>query len=166
MKKRIISSLIATLVLFMMPLAVYAGLHFVGTTTFGFGSLRATADISGFGNNTDTVVVTLSAIGNNLTAMCQNKGGNRAPGQNPVSVNLNTSQTVSPGKNGQSVVNFHVNLLPTAVAAGCPNKNWTVTDLYGTLNVTLNAVDSATGAQASQSFLCVVDDAHRQVTCS
>jgi hypothetical protein len=166
MKRWIITLLVTTLLLFVMPLAVYAGLHFVGTTSFGFGSLRASADISGFGNNTDSVVVTLSAVGNNLTAMCQNKGGNRAPGQNPVSVSVNTSQTVAPKKNGTAVVNFHVNLLPTADAAGCPNRNWTVTDLYGTLNVTLNAVDTATGAQASQSFVCVVDEAHRQVTCS
>lgn len=165
MKKRIILLLVATLLLFMMPLAVYAGLHFVGTTSFGFGSLKATADISGFGNNTDSVVVTLSAYGSNLTAMCQNKGGNRAPGQNPLSVSVNTSQTVAPKKNGTAVVNFEVGLLPTAVAAGCPNNNWTVTDLYGTLNVNLNAIDSATGAQSSQSFVCVVDEAHRQVTC-
>jgi len=30
----------------------------------------------------------------------------------------------------------------------------------------LNAVDTATGSQASQAFVCVVDEAHRQVTCS
>lgn len=166
MKKRLIALLLTSLLLFIMPLAVYAGLHFVGTTSFGYGSLKATADISGFGNNTDSVVVTLSATGSNLTAMCQNKGGNRAPGQNPLSVNVNRSQTVAPGRNGSAYVNFEVSLLPSAVEAGCPNRNWTVTDLYGTLNVTLNAVDTATGSQASQSFVCVVDEAHRQVTCS
>jgi len=145
---------------------VYAGLHFRGSATLTSGSLRASVDISGFGNNTDTVTVTLTAQGTDLTAMCQNRGGNLAPGQNPVNVSVSASQTVSPGSNGSAEVNFHVNLLPSSQAAGCPNRNWKVVDLLGTIYVNLFAIDNATGDSDTINLVCFVNEAQQQVTCS
>src|SRR5262245_2975825 len=134
------------LLIFSAALVAYAGMHTVGSARFGFGSLDASVDIAGFGSATDTVTVTLTATGSNLVAMCQNKGGNRAPGQNPLNVNVNNSQTVSPGSNGRAQVSFHLNLLPaSAREAGCPNNNWTVTDLFGTLFVKLSGVNTSNG---------------------
>ncbi len=154
------------LVLVLFATTAYAGLHFVGGASIGSGSLVADAQISGFGNNTDTATVTLSVYGTNLTALCQNKGGNIAPGQNPVNVNVNTSQTVSPDSNGSADASFHVNLLPTSIEAGCPNRNWSVVDLLGYLQVTLTATDSATGVTDTLIYDCNVNEAFHQVTCT
>jgi|FLYN01.1.fsa_nt_gi hypothetical protein len=146
-------------------LTVYAGLHFRGAAGWSSGSLVAVADISGFGNNTGTVTVTLRAWGSGLTAFCQNRGGNLAPGQNPVNVNVSTSQVARPDKNGSATVTFHVNLLPSTRAAGCPNGNWRVVDLIGTINASLEAVDSATGASDRQDYVCQIHEALQQVDC-
>jgi hypothetical protein len=163
-RKRIF--VITLVVIALTALTAYAGLHFVGSASFGFGSLYAQANIAGFGNNTDTVAVTLTATGQNLTAQCVNRGGHAAPGQNPIDVNLYQVQTVYPDRNGNAETSFHVNLLPTAVEAGCPNHNWRVTDLFGTLFVTLTANDTATGDTAVLNFTCTVDQAHRSVNCT
>jgi hypothetical protein len=164
MSKKTLVTLLAILTFCLVPLSAYAGMHFVGTTRFGFGSLEASANLAGFGNN--AISVTLTATGSNMTAMCQNRGGNRAPGQNPLSVSVNQAQTVTADRNGKASVQFKVNLLPTARQAGCPNNNWTVTDLYGTLYVTMVATDLDNGNQASQNFVCTVNEAQRLVVCS
>jgi hypothetical protein len=165
-KKRFAHWLVGLLI-FSAVLVVYAGMHTVGSARFGFGSLDASVDIAGFGSDTDTVTVTLSATGSNLVAMCQNKGGNRAPGQNPLNVNVSSSQTVSPGSNGRAGVSFNLNLLPTsAKAAGCPNNNWTVTDLFGTLYVTLSGFNSSNGDSFVHNFVCTVNESQRQVNCT
>jgi hypothetical protein len=161
--RRIIA--ITLLVIALTALTAYAGMHFVGSASFGFGSLDAQVNIGGFGNNTDTVTVTLSATGQNLTALCVNRGGKDAPGQNPVNVNVYQLQSVYPDHNGNAETSFHVNLLPSAVEAGCPNRNWSVTDLFGTLFVSLTANDTATGDTAVLNYVCVVDQANRSVNC-
>jgi len=163
-RKRIIA--ITFLVIALSALTAYAGLHFVGSASFGYGSLMAQVNIAGFGNNTDTVSVTLTATGQDLTAMCVNRGGKAAPGQNPIDVNLFQRQVVSPDRNGNAETSFHVSLLPSAVEAGCPNRNWQVTDLYGTLFVSLVANDAGTGDTAVLNFVCVVDQANRFVNCT
>ncbi len=146
--------------------SAYAGLIFVGGASIGSGSLVATAQIAGFGNNTDTTSVSLNVYGTNLTAMCQNKGGNLAPGQNPINVNLDITQTVSPDKNGTASTSFHVSLLPTWGNAGCPNGKWTVVGLLGYLRVTLTAFDTATGDSDTLVYDCYVNEPFKQVDCT
>lgn len=167
MNKQRMQKPLILITIFLMAVAVYAGMHFVGGVRFGFGSLDANADLSGFGSDTDSITVTLSANGTGLTAMCQNKGGNRAPGQNPLNVSVSSSQTVSPDRNGRASVAFHLNLLPSSAReAGCPNNNWKVTDLYGTLNVSLAAFNASNGDSQVLNFVCTVNESQRSVVCS
>ncbi len=147
-------------------LTAYAGLHFVGSASFGGGSLVAQVTIAGFGQRTDTVTVTLQATGTDMEARCQNKGGNQAPGQNPVDVNVTVSAQVTPDQNGTASAQFHVNLLPSSDAAGCPNRNWIVTDLFGTLNVLITANDSATNTSDSMAFVCTINESQKSVDCT
>ncbi len=148
-------------------LVVYAGMHIRDrSATVTLGSLRVSVDISGFGNDTDTVTSTLTVQGTDLTAMCQNHGGTFAPGQNPVDVSVSATQTASPDKNGSAEVDFHVNLLPSSGEAGCPNRNWRVTDLLGTLYVNLFAIDNATGDSDTLNLVCAINEAQQQVTCT
>ncbi len=69
MNRQRITKPVILLAIFLMVLTVYAGMHFVGGVRFGFGSLDANADLSGFGSDTDSITVTLSASGTGLTAM-------------------------------------------------------------------------------------------------
>jgi hypothetical protein len=143
-----------------------AGLHFVGSVRVSSGSLIVAADIAGFGNNTDTVTVTLTATGTGLTALCQNRGGNIAPGRNPVNVNVSASQIVSADRNGRASAEFYIPFLPSPRDAGCPNGNWRVVDLQGTLHVNLFAFNSSNGDSDSLDFTCNIDGSLNSIECS
>lgn len=157
---------LAFLLLIVVP--VYARMHFVGDTSIGSGSLTAHAKVAGVGGDGGDVLVTLSvaSTGEPLVALCQNKGKNIAPGQNPINVNVTASQTVFVLQNGSSDVDFHVELLPTPEEAGCPNSNWTVIDLLGYLNVKLTAVNLNDGETAQLVFDCFVNEAKKTVQCT
>jgi hypothetical protein len=161
------TAIIAVLVLVFSVVPTFAGLHFVGGAGVGTGSLVAYASIAGFGNDTDSVTVTLNVSGSGLTAWCQNKGGNPAPGQNTVSVNVGASQTVTATKAGKTTVNFHVDLLPgiTSKQAGCPNKNWKVIDLTGNLRVHFLAVNNTTQEQDELKLDCFYNEPLSHVDC-
>jgi hypothetical protein len=143
-----------------------AGLHFVGSVRLSGGSLSAEVDIAGFGNDTDTVTVTLTVWGSGLTALCQNRGGNIAPGRNPVDVNVSASQAVSADRNGRASTGFHVELLPSPREAGCPNGNWRVVDLQGMLHVNLFAFNASNGDSDSLDFVCHIDGSLSSIQCS
>jgi hypothetical protein len=166
MTRKAVVTLTTLCILLVVVAFVYAGVHFGLSSSVSFGSLKATVNIFGVGQSAD-VTVTLHATGNDLTAYCQNKGGNRAPGQNPVDVNVSTSQTVTADSNGNATANFEVSLVSTtsSKAAGCPNDGWKVTDLYGTLHVTFFVVDNVHGDSDTMSVTCTVDEQHRSVTC-
>lgn len=93
-------------------------------------STTCTASLSGLGNGDLQVNVTVAG---SAVYMCQNSGGNIAPGQNKVLVGPVTAPTTIPGsqiKNG--TVTFTTNpavlTAPSTVSgeqAGCPNPNWT-----------------------------------------
>ncbi len=157
---------ILALVFILVATSAYASLHFVGGASIGSGSLVANAQIAGFGNNTDTASVSLNVYGTNLTALCQNKGGKIAPGQNPVNVDVDRTESVSPDRNGSASTSFHVSLLPTWSEAGCPNKNWSVVDLLGYLRVTLTATDTATGDTDTLAYECYVNEPFKQIDCT
>src|SRR5258705_6208657 len=80
MARKIIAALTPLIVLLTGVLLVYAGVHFGGSTSYGFGSLKANVNIFGVGVG-DNVTVTLHATGSNLIAMCQYHGGKSAPRQ-------------------------------------------------------------------------------------
>lgn len=161
---KVLVALLAIVLLGVMQ--VEAGLSFIGSVQVAGGSVIASGSVAGFGNTNDGVVtVNLSVTGTNLQATCFNKGGHAAPGQNLVTVNVGTSQTGKVDSNGR--YNFtdgnalHVEILPTTEEAGCPNGNWYVKYLTGTLSVVVTATDQSTTpwTTVSQSFTCsVVND--------
>lgn len=89
--------------------------------------LNCTGELAGLGN--ETVVALLTAP--NATAtdlLCENKGGNQAPGQNPAVPSTATGeQTILQPKNGRAGINVSTDVPEIgAKAAGCPNGNWHV----------------------------------------
>ncbi len=154
--------LVVTLVaIALTTLTVYAGLHFVGSARISFGSIIAQFRVAGFGG--DTVYVQMHVEGEDLTAYCENKGGNQAPGQNPVDIYLDVYDSGTSDKNGNYDAVLSADLTPSKRAAGCPNGNWKVIGLTGTLHVTLTA--SAGGDTATEQLTCVINDPAETVYC-
>jgi len=149
-------------------LLVYAGLHFGGATSFGYGSLKANVEVNG-ATRYGSVTISVNATGSGLTALCQNKGGNTAVGQNPIpiGVSVSASQTVQADRRGDAAASFEMSLVPSSRDAGCPNDQWKVVDLLGSLQVTLTAVDNSKhNSFATETLTCTVDQANEVVTCS
>ena len=94
----------------------------------GDGSFTATGDGSGFGNQPAIATITINAT---VRYTCRNKGGNEAPGQNPVPATATGSQDLgNADHNGRGVINLTVGPVTAAPTvsgkvAGCPNGNWT-----------------------------------------
>jgi len=109
-------------------LAFAASVHFKGEQTFIDNGLTLTAagELAGLGNA--DVLITLSAEGDG-SAVCRNRGGNVAPGQNKVPVLVTATQIVlaEEVKNGTTPYRLTTTgpEQPTATEAGCPNGNWT-----------------------------------------
>jgi hypothetical protein len=95
---------------------------FNGTT-----SATATGEASGLGNQ--PAIATLEVEGT-VTYTCRNKGGNEAPGQNPVpATGTGTQDLGNSDHNGRGELNITVSLDAPAPevsgrVAGCPNGNW------------------------------------------
>jgi len=112
--------------------AVFAGnVHIRGEVNFGLGSLTASGTLAGLGNQDVDVTLTASGIG---TATCMNKGGNEAPGQNPVFVEATGLESIPAVLFENGSTPFSVTVEdpppPTAREAGCPNGNWRVTSFF------------------------------------
>jgi hypothetical protein len=87
---------------------------------------HASGDGSGFGNQPAVATITFAGT---VRYTCQNKGGNQAPGQNPVPAIGSASQNLgNADHNGRGVFDFSVTFAaaPTVsgAVAGCPNGNW------------------------------------------
>lgn len=161
MKLKRIAFLGTTIFLLTCILTASAGLSFIGGANITNGSIKGEVTIAGLGNTATSVTMTVTGSG--LTAWCQNNGGKQAPGQNPVTVNSTVAQSVFNTSNGNDTVNFHVEIKPTPEVAGCPNGNWSVVDLTGTVNITFvatNANDTAT-----LSVVCHVNERNASITC-
>lgn len=98
------------------------------TVTFnGTTSATATGEASGLGNQ--PAIATLEVEGT-VTYTCRNKGGNEAPGQNPVpATGTGTQDLGNSDHNGRGVLSITVSLDAPAPevsgrVAGCPNGNW------------------------------------------
>jgi hypothetical protein len=93
-------------------------------------TVNCTGSLSGLGNG-DLLIET--TIGGFALYVCQNAGGNSAPGQNKVLEGPQTVPTLIPSdsiKNGNVTFTTNDNTLTAAptvsgAAAGCPNANWT-----------------------------------------
>jgi hypothetical protein len=93
----------------------------------GATSVTATGEASGLGNQ--PAIATLEVEGT-VTYTCRNKGGNEAPGQNPVpATGTGTQDLGNSDHNGRGELNITVSLDAPAPevngkVAGCPNGNW------------------------------------------
>jgi hypothetical protein len=95
------------------------------------GSLVLQGSLVGLGNQ--VAQVTLTGYGS-VWAMCENKGGQQAPGRNPVYVEVQQSGLYVSEDNGRALVRVvapdptepEFAPSPTPKQAGCPNGNWAV----------------------------------------
>lgn len=169
-KSKFIALLLALVIMSLAAFVVYAGLHFSGGPGFGSGSVIIDVAIAGFGNDLSTTTVTATITdGDNLTAICRNNGGNIAPGQNPVNITgISAAQSVNPSTNGSANAYFHIDVIESAgitwSVAGCPNKNWTVTDLLGGITINLLAANGTDSV--SQNYSCYVNELDRIIACT
>jgi hypothetical protein len=108
--------------------AVAQSPHFVGTpscTKSLSTGLTCSGKAAGLGNGPTQAFLTADSV--SATYVCQNKGGNVAPGQPVVSQNVTgPAQNITP-RNGQ--ITFSPNIpppTPPSSATECPNGNWKV----------------------------------------
>jgi hypothetical protein len=102
--------------------------HFIGTPTCTKSTstgLTCSGKAAGLGNGPTAAFLTASSV--TATYVCQNKGGNVAPGQPVVAQNVTgPTQNITP-RNGQ--ITFSPNIpvpTPPSSATECPNGNWQV----------------------------------------
>ena len=115
--------------------------HSGPTVTFnGATSVTATGNGSGFGNQPAVATLTVNAT---VQYTCVNKGGNAAPGRNPVPETSSGSTDLgNADHNGRGVFDVTVGFTPAQTVsgktAGCPNGQWTG------VNPVSNGITSAT----------------------
>jgi hypothetical protein len=88
--------------------------------------LVCTGTLAGLGNGDLVIDLQANAV---ASFECENRGGNRAPGQNKIPFSAEGSQTIQDTefKNGNASFNVAAPEdppTPTAEEAGCPNGNW------------------------------------------
>ena len=139
--------------------AVFAGnVHLNGDVTFSKGSLTASGVLAGLGNDDVNVILVGSGMG---TATCRNKGGNVAPGQTPIQVEVSGLQSIPATLFENGSTPFSVTVedppWPTAREAGCPNRNWSVVAFTVSWTGAVITVESlATGEiLLEQAYSCV-----------
>jgi hypothetical protein len=139
--------------------------HFIGSLSFSFGSLHVIGDIAGLGNTQITIRLNATAT---AIAQCANRGGNTAPGRNPITVTTTVTTSVVPDANGRTSVELVAQdpltvspLLPapSPKTAGCPNGNWGVSGFVpgSTLWTTaqISVTDNVSGALLLQeNYAC------------
>jgi hypothetical protein len=108
--------------------AVAQSPHFIGTPTCTKSTstgLTCSGRAAGLGNGPTAAFLTTDSV--SATYVCQNKGGNVAPGQPVVNQNVTgPTQTITP-RNGQ--IRFSPTIpppTPPSAASECPNGNWKV----------------------------------------
>jgi len=87
--------------------------------------LNAEGNLSGMGN--EDILVTIEAEAD-VVSVCQNQGGNQAPGQNPAPITVGGEQSIPSEEIKNGNVGFSVTTLapltPIPGAPDCPNSNW------------------------------------------
>jgi opacity protein-like surface antigen len=179
MKKRFALALsIALLVAAVLVPAVAAG-GWGGS--FGLGSLWFDGYFAGLGNN--NAEVTLTATGT-IYALCQNNGGNIAPGRSPVNIEVTATGTWLTDENGRAdgmVEAFEptidsIPVSPSPKSLGCPSDSWTVvgfntnTTNWTSANLYVTALDNPSQVFFDLDFTCVTsfdeNGVHTGVECT
>jgi hypothetical protein len=125
--------------------------------------LIAEGTLVGLGNQEASV--TLTAYGR-VRALCQNQGGQQAPGRNPIEVDVQETAIYTTDESGRARVTViaqdptfaDLQPSPTPKQAGCPNGNWRVVGVMeGSTNWTAARIevrDEAGQVQIDLSFAC------------
>ncbi len=168
MYRKLITILATLLVISLTASTAFAGnVHFSGSVDFSLKSLVASGTLAGLGNADVNVILQGSGIG---TATCTNKGGNSAPGQNPVQVNVQGVESIPATLFDNGTTPFQVETAepvpPTAKEAGCPNNNWQVTSfVVSWTSASIIVEDAASGAiLLRQDYTCTTTST--SVTCT
>jgi hypothetical protein len=118
----------------LVPSAQAGKFHF-NSIDFNLGSsLVFNGSLVGLGN--EVAEVTLTGYGT-VTALCENKGGQQAPGRNPIKVSAQQTGHYISDQNGRALVEAiapdptspEYEPSPTPKEAGCPNGNWKVIEI-------------------------------------
>jgi hypothetical protein len=134
MQRKLLTSIVAVLIFVSTVLPVYAAIS--GVFSFGRGSFILSGVIRGLGNTDTNETVTVLTARAIVYAECVNRGGNVAPGRNPLQISVSlTSAPLQADSNGNAGVYIRIPdpsvIRPTPISpspkeAGCPNGNWTV----------------------------------------
>lgn len=137
-RSSLLALLMAVFLVTAMTVAFAGSMHFNRSPNVSLGSLTVEGDLVGVGGGQGALVTVTGTGTAEVIAMCENKGGNQAPGQNPLLAEVTSSDTFGPVPDNGKV---HVELEipdPTAAdvigslsskKAGCPNGNWKVVGL-------------------------------------
>lgn len=134
MRRTAKSIFISFVLIFSLALAAGAGGFHFKSGSFTSGSLTFNGVGVGFGNSDYVAVMDADAT---VRALCENKGGNIAPGQQELfaSVPGAPDSIENTEENGQAAVSLTVedpgvaNLVSPITKKDCPNGNWTAVDL-------------------------------------
>ncbi len=168
MRKYLLPMLIGLLAIALIAPPLFAGGIKLSGVSFSLGSLKADGYVSGLG--TQDVNVILSASGS-PQVICQNHGGNQAPGQNPPKVSASGSDFL-PGnstlrKNGkapfadEAMWNNNQTLVDSVHASqwGCQNDNWTAYVgpfvFWDKANITVTDTSTPPTILNTQDYSCV-----------
>ena len=178
--QRLLVTVTATLILLLafVPAAFAGKVHF-NSIIFNIGSSLdfSTVLLGLVGNETFEINVTATA---SVTAICEDPGGNQAPGQNPAFVEIGQSVTAMTNFGGRAAVLIEVpdptspgnEPSPTPEEAGCPEGYSEVVDIVdGSTNWTaarIVVVDGDGIIQVDRTFACTTffkDGVTTRVTC-
>lgn len=133
--------------------------HFVGTPTCTKSvstGLTCSGKAAGLGNGPTAAFLTAGSV--SATYVCQNKGGNVAPGQPVVTQNVTgPTQTITP-RNGQ--ITFAPTIpppTPPSAATECPNGNWRVVLTSLTYNDVVLHIQQPPGTDVLTDNLGTID---------
>jgi hypothetical protein len=159
-----ITMLVALLIASLFAQSASAGKFHFNSLDFSLGgSMLVQCSLVGLGN--EIGLVTLTGYGT-VRALCQNNGGNQAPGRNPIVVDMQETGTFMTDTNGRAFVEViapdpespEFAPSPTPKQAGCPNGNWTVVGIVdGSTNWTAAEIvvkDEADAVRIHLSFIC------------
>jgi len=123
-----------------------ANIHFIGNPVAVAnpnGSVTVTGKLAGLGDNQNVTVKVSVPV--TFTVVCQNPGGNIAPGQTHTGT-LTGEGTFTSDKNGNVLFSV-TTAAPTASPEDCPNPQWTpiIQDVtYGDATVTVGNLTKTT----------------------
>jgi hypothetical protein len=162
--KPIWSLLVALMITILFVQDASAGKFHFNSLNFSLGgSMLVQGSLVGLGNEGGEL--TLIGTGT-VTALCENNGGNQAPGRNPIEVSVMETGVFYIGSNGRSLVSViapdpeapEFAPSPTPKQAGCPNGNWRVVGIVdGSTNWTgaeIIVKDSENQVRIHQAFTC------------